>query len=272
MSETKVRIISSIIGIPLLIAIILFGGVPFRIALTILCLIGVYEFYQAVNKDLKPINNIGYLFSIIFLIFLYDFTLTKFYIFISLFLLVLLITMILSHPKFDIRDVENTYIGFFYVCFLLSHIALVRELPDGKIYVWLIFITAWGSDTGAYFAGRKFGKHKLAPVLSPKKTIEGSIGGILLSALLSVVYGVIMNNFMGNDIFQVMVKFAVIGVLGSIVGQIGDLTASSIKRSTGIKDFGRIIPGHGGVMDRFDSVLFTAPMVYYLMILFSNIW
>jgi len=271
LSETKVRVISSIVGIPILIAIIILGGIPFRIALTVFCLIGIYEFYQAVNKDLKPINNIGYIFSIIFLIFLYRFTLTKFYIFISLFLLVLLITMILSHPKFNIRDVENTYIGFFYVCFLLSHIALVRELPSGRIYVWLIFITAWGSDTGAYFAGRKFGKHKLAPVLSPKKTIEGSIGGILMSALLCILYGLAINRFLIEDISSVIIRFFIIGVLGSVVGQIGDLTASSIKRFTGIKDFGRLIPGHGGVLDRFDSVLFTAPMVYYLVILFGNI-
>lgn len=267
MCRLKIRIISAVIGIPILIAIISYGGLPLQIALAIFSLVGVFEFYRAVNKDIKKINVIGYVFTIIFSFVLLKFNLYSYFIFTSLFILALLTSMITHHDKYNIKDVAITFIGFYYVCFLLSHVLLVREQIQGSVYVWLIFITAWGSDTGAYFTGKAIGKRKLAPKLSPNKTIEGSIGGIILSAVLCIVYGLCMETLFSIKIDNVMFRFAIIGVIGSIVGQLGDLTASAIKRYTGIKDYGNLIPGHGGVLDRFDSILFTAPLVYCLIIL-----
>ena len=144
--------------------------------------------------------------------------------------------------------------------FFSFHVTLVEQSGPYSNLVWLIVITAFGTDVMAYFSGYIFGKHKLCPKISPKKTIEGSIGGILGSVILSGLFGY----FFMPDI---IVHCLVIGVLGGIVSQFGDLTASIFKRKMGIKDYGNLIPGHGGILDRFDSVLFTGPMVYYYIVL-----
>ena len=142
--------------------------------------------------------------------------------------------------------------GFAYVAGLLSAVLIMREFL-GLYYVWFIFIAAWGCDTGAYFAGRAFGKRKLAPKLSPKKTVAGAIGGTLTAAILCVVYALIFGD--GST----WLPYAIFGIIGAILGQAGDLSASALKRHVGLKDFGQIIPGHGGVLDRFDSIQFVAP-------------
>ena len=144
---------------------------------------------------------------------------------------------------------------------LIDFIILTMDNFDmGKIYVWLIFIIAFATDTCAYFTGYAFGKHKLIPKVSPKKTIEGSIGGILGSTLICLAFG-----YYFNIDLKVIV---ILGFLGSIVAQVGDLFASSIKRYVGIKDYGKLIPGHGGILDRFDSVILVAPFVYSIINLF----
>lgn len=263
----KIRIISSVVGIPILIALVVIGGLPLQLAVTFFALVGIYELYNAINKGIKKINSIGYIFTVVFINSIMYLNMNTVLIFISLFVLALLIDMILEHPKFNIVDVSITFTGFIYVSFLLSHVLLVRQQPNGHIYVWLIFITAWGSDTGAYFIGKAFGNRKLSPILSPNKTIEGSLGGILFSTVLCIAYGLFMNRVFSMDMDYLAFKFAIIGIIGSVMGQIGDLAASSIKRYTGIKDYGNLIPGHGGVLDRFDSILFTAPLVYYLIII-----
>ena len=133
-------------------------------------------------------------------------------------------------------------------------------------FVWLIFISAFGCDTGAYFTGMLFGKHKLIPSLSPKKTIEGAIGGVVVGTLLAVLFGLSVETMFQLDEVNTVLLCFVTGIVGSILSQIGDLAASAIKRTVGIKDYGTLIPGHGGVLDRFDSVMFTAPAVYYIML------
>ncbi len=261
------RIISAVLGIPLLIVLVFFGGISLKIATAIFSVIGLYEFYKAVNinNEIKKINNIGYIFGLIFPFIILKLSINSYFIFSSLFILILLLSMIKNYEKHNIRDVTITFFGFYYVCFLLTHILLIRQQTNGLIIVWLIFITAWGSDTGAYFTGKFLGKHKLAPKLSPNKTIEGSLGGILLSTILCIIYGLVINKMFSIDIENLALKFSIIGIIGSIMGQLGDLTASAIKRYTGIKDYGNLMPGHGGVLDRFDSILFTAPLVYYLI-------
>ena len=135
----------------------------------------------------------------------------------------------------------------------------------GEYTVWLIFIGSWGSDTMDYVVGRKLGKHKIAPKLSPKKSLEGLIGGIVGAALIGVIFSVIFWDELGKAFSNPVLVFALAGAIGSVVSQIGDMAASAIKRNKGIKDYGSLIPGHGGILDRFDSVIFIAPIVYFLL-------
>ena len=154
----------------------------------------------------------------------------------------------------------TTITGVFYVIFFSFHVTLVEQTGEHSVLIWLIFLTAFGADIMAYFTGMLLGKHKLCPKISPKKTIEGSIGGILGSVIFCGMFAYFV-------IPQLLLHCIIIGVLGGIVSQLGDLTASIFKRKMGIKDYGNLIPGHGGIMDRFDSVLFTAPMIYYYITL-----
>lgn len=150
--------------------------------------------------------------------------------------------------------------GFMYITFLFSHIVLINELKPVEVILWLPFVTAWFSDSSAYFVGVSIGKHKLCPKISPKKTVEGAIGGILGCSFLTLVFGIVVNYF-GTD--YPLIHLAVIGLLCGVTSELGDLAASYIKRFCGVKDFGNIIPGHGGILDRFDSIMFTAPTVFY---------
>jgi phosphatidate cytidylyltransferase len=147
---------------------------------------------------------------------------------------------------------------------------MTRAHKTGVYFAWLIFISAWGSDTFAYFTGKALGKHKLCPNLSPKKTVEGSLGGVIGATAMSVIYALLANKFALNLEVNMVFFCATIGFFGSMFSQFGDLAASAIKRQTGIKDFGYIIPGHGGALDRFDSMLFTAPSVFIVMYVLIN--
>lgn len=172
---------------------------------------------------------------------------------------------VVTFPRYRAERVMSSYFCLLYAPVMLEFIFLTRCLAHGKVLVWLIFISASISDTFAYFVGISIGKHRLAPVLSPKKSIEGSIGGIVGAALFGAVYAwCIHENVFPMEKTTVVLIFAVICGVGAIISQVGDLAASGIKRDHEIKDYGKCIPGHGGIMDRFDSVLFTAPIIYFL--------
>jgi len=155
------------------------------------------------------------------------------------------------------------FFGVFYVAVMLSYVYQTRMLTAGAYIVWLIFLCSWGCDTCAYCVGMLIGKHKMSPKLSPKKSVEGAIGGVVGAALLTVIYGMIFKNAMGVTTQHVWIM-AAISAVGALISMVGDLTASAIKRNYEIKDYGKLIPGHGGILDRFDSVIFTAPMIYFL--------
>lgn len=258
------RIISAIIGVPLLIFILLKGGFYLYIATMVITLIGLYEFYHAMtHKKFKPINFIGYGLTIIMLTIFY-FSFDLIYLLASIILAIIIISALqLMESQYSIVDVSITLYGFFYVATLLGHIILTGGLENNKI-IWLIFIIAWSTDTFAYFGGYFFGKKKLCPRISPKKTVEGAISGIIGSMLSCGIFAYIF--FI--QYMEYVIMIILLGMIGSVLSQIGDLTASQIKRYVGIKDFGSIIPGHGGVLDRFDSILFTAPVVYYFFTIF----
>jgi phosphatidate cytidylyltransferase len=180
-------------------------------------------------------------------------------------LIAVMFVYVFGFPKFNANQVMNTYFSFVYCPVMLSFIFLTRQLENGIYLVWMIFISSWISDTCAYVVGVMIGKHKLAPVLSPKKSIEGSVGGILGAAIVGAIFGAYLDNALGLNDFNIIL--AIVGGVGSVISQVGDLAASAIKRNHDIKDYGKLIPGHGGIMDRFDSVIFTAPITYFMIIL-----
>ena len=169
--------------------------------------------------------------------------------------LVTTLTLLLQGKR-TVQDGILTLYGILYVPLLMSYIIRVDLLESPPYVIWVIFIIAFATDTFAYFSGMYLGKHKLCPRVSPKKTIEGSIGGLTGTVIACGVFAYFI-------VPGALVSFMILGAVGSVVAQMGDLSASMIKRWTGIKDFGKIMPGHGGVLDRFDSIIFTAPLVYY---------
>lgn len=178
----------------------------------------------------------------------------------------ILCAYIFNYPKFNNNQVANAIFGLIYTTFMMSFIYYTRELERGVFLVWLIFITSWVSDTCAYFVGSAIGKHKMTPNLSPKKSWEGVFGGIAGSIIASGLYGLYYVSHFKLS-YTVIISFCVIGAVGAFISICGDLVASAVKRNNNVKDYGKIIPGHGGILDRFDSVLFTAPMVYFLIVL-----
>lgn len=254
-------------GIVLLIIIIaaIFAGSPVIFALAaILSLIGLYEIYKARGMEKSSIGCAGFAAAILYIVCTWsDFegsALTA----VAAGFLMIMCFYVFSFPKYKAEDAAYIVFGMIYVPVLMMCMYKVRIMEEGIYLVPLIFISAWGNDTLAYCVGKLIGKHKMAPVLSPKKSVEGFIGGIVGAALLGALYGIFVNTKMIEDSVNFVPVFAVICGAAGAISVIGDLTASAVKRDYGIKDYSRLIPGHGGVMDRFDSILFTAPVVYFL--------
>ena len=270
----KTRIISGCILAPFLILVIL-GGPFITAAVFLISLAGLSEFYKGFRKmKIRPSFMIG-IFSILGLYALdiavyhlkvFPEGITPYLYLLWLFLSVLAsLLYMFNMEKRSLADGMATLTGIVYIAFFAYHAVLAENLfADmlGASPVWMIVISAFGTDIFAYFGGYFLGKHKLCPTISPKKTIEGSLSGMLASVILCTVFGWF---FMDSSRLFV---YAMTGLAGGIFSQFGDLTASVFKRKMGIKDYGNLIPGHGGIMDRFDSVLFTAPMVFYIMMIF----
>jgi phosphatidate cytidylyltransferase len=172
---------------------------------------------------------------------------------------------VFKFEKYDYIDISLTYFGIIYVVFLFSFVLLIRNMESGKFYIWLVFIGAWLTDSAAYFTGVKFGKTKIIPTVSPKKTLEGSIGGVVGCIIIMLLYGILVVNNVNEISFY---HYIILGILCGTISQIGDWAASAIKRKVEVKDYGNLMPGHGGVIDRFDSILITAPTVYFYLTLF----
>ena len=269
---SKERTISSVILVIIALATILPGGPILAVTLYLISNVAFLELTKAcgihTGKKLNALEITGMLaIAAYYLLIFFAQTHTYFMMSVILLLMSLMFVYVFAFPKYTANQVMATYFSLIYAPVMLSFIFLTRELEYGVYLVWMIFISSWISDTCAYLVGVLKGKHKLVPQLSPKKTIEGSIGGILGSALFGALFGFfLLDKTFGVNQFGVML--AIIGAIGSVISQVGDLAASAIKRNHDIKDYGNLIPGHGGIMDRFDSVIFTAPMIYFLVIIF----
>lgn len=179
-------------------------------------------------------------------------------------IVLLFINVIITSMKVEPKDIFATFFGICYVIGFLVFLPLLYSMPNGKFLIWYILIAAWGTDTFAYAVGMKFGKHKLTKI-SPKKSIEGSIGGTIGAIVLALIYTVIVQKYVNLNLSYIFVAIATL--ILSILSQLGDLSASSIKREMEIKDYGNLIPGHGGMLDRIDSIIFVAPFAYFLLIM-----
>ncbi|MBQ0005606.1 MAG: phosphatidate cytidylyltransferase [Clostridiales bacterium] len=255
----KTRVIAGLCMAPLL-AIIYFGGIPLAIAAALIAYLGVTEFFNGWEAiDVKPSKYIAY--AMITLLYAGHFILGPDQTFILAWLFISITAAMIYGWDMNKRgpyDAMATVLGLVYVVFFSYHIVLLDY--HFRMVTWLVVIAAFGSDIMAYFTGYLIGKHKLAPVLSPKKTIEGAIGGLVGAAFFC---GLFAWFFLDRSMF---INYIIIGFAGGAFSQAGDLTASAFKRKMGVKDYGHLIPGHGGIMDRFDSIIFVAPLVYYFII------
>ena len=255
----KTRLISGIILVIIALATIISGSWILFFTLLAVSLIGMRELYKVMkvsDEHVTVLELVGYLGAVLYYIAMKaDFgNYGTMAIIISMILI--LFVYVFGYPKYHAEQVMAAFFGVVYVAVMLSFIYLTRSLPDGKFLVWLIFLCSWGCDTCAYCVGMLIGKHKMAPVLSPKKSIEGVVGGVAGAALLGVIYAAATQGKMA--------EYALICAVGALISMVGDLAASAIKRNQNIKDYGKLIPGHGGILDRFDSVIITAPVIYYL--------
>lgn len=255
----KTRLISGIVLVIIALATIISGSWILFFTLLAVSLIGMRELYKVMkvsDEHVTVLELVGYLGAVLYYIAMKaDFgNYGTMAIIISMILI--LFVYVFGYPKYRAEQVMAAFFGVIYVAVMLSFIYLTRSLPDGKFLVWLIFLCSWGCDTCAYCVGMLIGKHKMAPVLSPKKSIEGAVGGVAGAALLGVIYAAATQGKMA--------EYALICAVGALISMVGDLAASAIKRNQNIKDYGKLIPGHGGILDRFDSVIITAPVIYYL--------
>ena len=261
LSSFLTRLISGLVLLLLLFVILPLGGLPVLIFCLFLSLFASYELLHCFSLEKKGISFLSYFFVILYYSALFLQIPISFFLLLS-YLFLLGFYYVLSYPKADIREIALLFLVFPYAGILLSYIYLCRSLPHGKVLVWLVFLSSWGADTCAYCTGLLFGRHKMTPVLSPKKTWEGAVGGILGSGILSFIFAIIFKGH-GLPLHLSPYLLALAVSLAALFSIGGDLMASGMKRDFQIKDYSHLIPGHGGILDRFDSVLFTAPIIYY---------
>ena len=266
------RLMSSVVLVILALVLLLTGDGVLALGMLILSLIAFRELTKASGVIAEGQKNnaleaVGYAGIVLYYLVVYGSENPVYWVgMLALIFLGMMFVYVFSFPRFRAEQVMTAFFCAFYAPVLFTFIFLTRNLPNGIYMVWMIFISSWICDTCAYLTGMAIGKHKLAPVLSPKKSIEGAVGGVVGSALVGAAFGYFALERVFADQNVTWIAALICGV-GAVISQVGDLAASGIKRNHDIKDYGKRIPGHGGIMDRFDSVLFTAPIIYYLAIL-----
>jgi len=272
LKNLALRVLVAIFGIPLILSTIYFGGYPFLFLVLIINVVSQFEFYKlAEKKNAKPLTYLGIVIGVLI-------TLMLFYnginflglTLIGSIIIILLVELFRNAPNATL-NIASTVLGLIYPTILFNFTLLIREFPktvdkpysDGGLYLIVMIITIWICDTAAYFIGSAVGKHKLYERVSPHKTVEGAVAGFIFSIITVYVFYLIY-----PDLFNSKIHYFIIGILVGIFSQIGDLVESVIKRDVGVKDSSAILPGHGGFFDRFDAPTFTAPIIYFYLILF----
>ena len=264
------RVISGIIGFPIVALILIFGNqIVIDIAFAIIAALSFHEYAHAfkVSNKANPLTWLGYLACV---------TIALIHVFPKEYLILIIgsvapIAILLSFAQILITKMKTTVIdaavtlfGICYIVIFLMFMPIIRADEKGVFLIWYAMFASWGTDIFAYVCGKLIGKHKFSKI-SPNKTIEGCVGGTVGALIIILIYTVIINNLCGMNINYILIT--VIGLILSLLSQMGDFAASSIKRYTGIKDYGHLIPGHGGMLDRIDSLLFLAPFAYALFTL-----
>jgi phosphatidate cytidylyltransferase len=264
----KTRIITGVVGGALLLGVLFLPPIVLYSVFSLLCGLAVWEMFSALGlTKYKVITALSIVYAVIVPISGWAFSRPMFFAALGGYLLSLVAVQLWKHDSIPVQD---TALGFFFATFLsfgIACVAFCRGVGEqGVFYFLLTLIIAWGADTGAYFVGVFFGKHKLCPVISPKKTVEGFIGGWIFSVLAAVLLALLWQKyFLPAGVLPSYWQIALTAFVLAPFSVIGDLFASVVKRQVGAKDYGNIMPGHGGVMDRFDSLLFVAPLLYAVL-------
>ena len=260
------RVSSALIGFPLVAAIMILGNkYIISIGFAIIAIISMNEYLHAVSKKSNPVSWISYLAcALISLICIIPEGMYSNIILISMaiILLTLFLQVIVTGMKTNFNDLVYTFLGIIYIAFFISAMVMLRNSENGKILIWYVLFSGWATDVFAYSIGKRFGKHKFSQV-SPKKSIEGAIAGIIGAVAVTFTYTYFINTY--TSVQYSYLYISLITVILSVIGQIGDFAASAIKRYVEIKDYGNLIPGHGGLLDRIDSIMFIAPFAYILL-------
>ena len=260
----KTRILSGIVLVIIMASALVCGSWYLFGLNLMIALIGMFELYRVIHMEKTVMAYAGYIACILYYICIGAGRDEYLLLVLAAAVIAVMAVYVFAFPKYRTENVCITLLGLVYVAMLLSYIYKVRTYHDGIYTVWLIFAASWVNDTFAYFTGVFFGRHKMAPKLSPKKSVEGGIGGVVASAVIGGIYGFLVSPHMSGVIAYPVVTFAAASFIGAFFAIVGDLAASAIKRNHDVKDYGTLIPGHGGILDRFDSVIVTAPIIYYL--------
>lgn len=270
------RLASGIVLLIIALTMMGVGGLPLALTLLFISLVAYRELTKALlcatqEKKLNGMEVIGLIGVVAYYaaVYLAESSIYLLMCIVALFLAEMFLYVI-TFPKFQASQVVAAVFSFLYAPVMLSFVYLTRAYSIGFYAVWMILISSWGCDTCAYVVGKLIGKKKIFPILSPHKSLEGCIGGVAGAALIGGIYGyfVLEAKLPGGHVTFIM---AFICAAGAVMSMVGDLAASAIKRNNNIKDYGKLIPGHGGIMDRFDSMIVTAPMVYFLTTLLLQI-
>ena len=269
------RLISSAVGIAIGISVLFFADtILLNIVIAILAVIGTIELLKVAGcLEFKGITATAVVYSAVsqFLIKGVIFSRSYFDMASAAAVIIMFSFYLSVHKKMSIEKLYYAIATTFFLNYSLSRIYLTYQLSEvhGVIYIVLILCGAWIADSGAYFTGTFCGKHKLCPEISPKKTIEGFIGGVITNGIFMIVFNLVYIKFFAEGCSVNYISSFFLGLICALIGTVGDLSASLIKRHYNVKDFGKLMPGHGGFMDRFDSVLFVAPFMYAFLRLFN---
>lgn len=253
-----IRIITALVGMPIILAALYLGKLWLLTFVLAVIILGMKEYHEMMSDvEINVIIPLSYAMATLFPVAIYFNLISVETLFIMTFLVVTVFSLVFYLQP--IKDCAMQLFGIYYLSFTFSYVLKIRAMENGFRYLLLTFLFIWMSDTAAYFVGRFLGKHKLAPSISPNKTVEGSLGGLIFTVLFALIVAIM---FKYSILLMVL-----LAIIVNVFAQLGDLVESAIKRQAKIKDSGTLLPGHGGVLDRFDSAFFAIPAVYFLLIL-----